>query len=326
MVVGLGALGCSVVDVLARAGVGRLTLVDRDLVELTNLQRQSLYSEADARGRLPKAEAARRRVAAVNSQVRVEGVIADLEPRTAEAIALDGPHGRPGVLIDATDNYETRFLINDLSVKHGIPLVYGGAIATRGMSMTLRPPETACLRCVFDPPEGGGGDTCDTVGVLGAVATMIGAFQASEAIKILLGRAERVSDSALSFDLWSMERTRLKLDDARDPACVCCVKREFEFLNALRAARVVAMCGQGAVQIRPASAGRGVDLAALAASLQNHGRFSHEQTCVRGRLSSERSDEGGTIELTVFSDGRAIVGGVTDPQRARAVYARYVGG
>lgn len=326
MIVGMGALGCPVADLMARAGIGRLTLVDRDLVELTNLQRQSLYTEDDARSGRPKAEAARRRLMAVNASVRVEAMIADLEPRTAEALVLDGPHGRPGVLIDGTDNFETRFLINDLSVKHGIPLVYGGAIATRGVSMTLRPPETACLRCVFDPPADGGGDTCDTVGVLGPVAAMIGAYQASEAIKLLLGREDLTSGSVLSFDLWSMDRSRVDLSEARDGSCVCCGQRVFEFLDASRAARTVSMCGQGAVQIRPPDGGRAVDLDALAANLQNHGRFDVEEMCVRGTLDAERSEDGGTVRLTVFADGRAIVGGVTDPQRARGVYARYVGG
>ncbi len=157
MVIGMGALGCPVADLLARAGVGRLTLVDRDLVEMTNLQRQSLYCEDDARSGRPKAEGARRRLAAVNSSITVEAVTADLEPRSAEAVVLDGATGRPDVLIDGTDNYGTRFLVNDLSVKHAIPLVYGGAISTRGVSMTVRSHETPCLRCVFDQPARGAG-------------------------------------------------------------------------------------------------------------------------------------------------------------------------
>lgn len=326
MIIGVGALGCPVADLLARAGVGRLTLVDRDLVELTNLQRQSLYTEEDARGGRPKVEAARRRLGAVNASVRVEALLADLEPRTAEALVLDGPHGRPGVLLDCVDNFETRFLINDLSVKHGIPLVYGGAIATRGVSLTVRPGRTACLRCLFEAPGPSAGETCDTVGVLGPVATMIGAYQASEAIKILLGLEERVSRSALSFDLWSMERSRVSLDDARDPACVCCGRGVFEFLDSSRASRTVAMCGQGSVQVRPGEGGGGVDLESLAVSLQNHGTFALEEGVVRGELHAESGEDGGRVRLTVFSDGRAIVGGTTDPQRARGVYARYIGG
>ncbi len=326
VVVGMGALGCPGADLLARAGVGRLTLVDRDLVETTNLQRQSLYSEDDARGGRPKAEAARRRLASVNSSISIEAVIADLEPRTAEAVVLDGPLGRPDVLIDGTDNYGTRFLINDLSVKHAIPLVYGGAIATRGVSMTIRPPETACLRCVFDAPKDGAGETCDTVGVLGPVAAMIGAYLASEAMKILLGREDLTSGSLLSFDLWTMERTRLDVRDARDPDCVCCGRRVFEHLDASRSARTVSMCGQGSMQIRPPEGAGALDLEALARGLQNHGRFLIEQSCVRGSLDAERSEDGGCVRLTVFADGRVIVGGVTDPQRARGVYARYVGG
>ncbi|MFI4897228.1 MAG: ThiF family adenylyltransferase [Phycisphaerales bacterium JB059] len=326
VVVGLGALGCPAADLLARAGVGRLTLIDRDVVELTNLQRQTLYTEEDAAAERPKAEAARRRLAGVNASVKVEAVIADVEPRTAEALVLDGPQGRPGVLLDCVDNFETRFLLNDLAVKHGIPLVYGGAIATRGVSLTVRPGRTACLRCLFEAPGRTPGETCDTVGVLGPVATMIGAYQASEAVKALLGMEERLSRSALSFDLWTMERSRVDLCEARDASCVCCGGGVFEFLDSSRASRTVAMCGQGSVQVRPGEGRGSVDLAALASSLQNHGTFSLEEGVVRGELHAEPGEDGGRVRLTVFSDGRAIVGGTTDPTRARGVYARYIGG
>ena len=326
MIVGLGALGCPAADLLVRSGVGRVSLIDRDVVELTNLQRQTLYCEDDARTGRPKAEAARRRLASVNSAVRVEALLTDLEARTAEATLLDGAMGRPDVLLDCTDNYETRFLVNDLAVKHSVPLVYGGAVASRGVSMTVRSPETACLRCVFDPPESGNAETCDTVGVLGPVAAMIGAYQATEAIKLLLGRADLTSGSLLSFDLWENQRSRVDLAGARDADCPCCGHRRFEFLDSSRSTRTVSLCGQGDVQIRPGDGSREVDLGVLVASLQNHGLFSVEQGSVRGELSAELGEDGGPLRLTVFSDGRAIVGGTTDPQRARSVYARYVGG
>ncbi len=325
MVVGMGALGCPAADLLVRAGVGRVTLVDRDVVELTNLQRQTLYCEDDARAGRPKVEAARRRLVSVNSSVRIEALGTDLEPCSAEATVLDGPLGRPGVVLDATDNFETRFLVNDLAVKHAIPLVYAGAVASRGVSMTVRSPKTPCLRCQFDPPEDGGGETCDTVGVLGPIAAMMGAFQASEAIKLLLGRVDLTSTAMVSLDLWELDRRWVELG-ARDPGCVCCGRRRFEFLDSSRTARAIALCGQGSVQISPAPGSRAIDLSSLAQSLQNHGRFLVEHESVRGALDAECSEDGGRVRLTVFSDGRAIVGGVTDPQRARGVYARYVGG
>ncbi|MEZ6244310.1 MAG: ThiF family adenylyltransferase [Phycisphaerales bacterium] len=326
LVVGVGALGSPAADLLVRSGVGRVTLVDRDVVEVTNLQRQTLFDESDARGGRAKAEAARRRLGSINSQVRVEGVVADVSARTGEALILDGPLGRAGVVVDGTDNFETRFLLNDVSVKHGIPYVYAGAVGTRAMSATFRPPETACLRCLFDAPIAGTGETCDSVGVLAPVAAMVGAYQAVEAIKILLGRTDLSNPSLLSFDPWLGRRTRIDLSDAKRADCPCCGERRFEFLAGARGGRTTSMCGQGAVQVSPGDDIGEVDLGAVLKRLSIHGAFALEEGVVRGALSAESGDDGGPVRLTVFQDGRAIVHGTTEAARARGVYAKYVGG
>ncbi len=326
VVVGVGALGCPAADLLVRAGVGRVTLIDRDVVEMTNLQRQTLFDEADARAGRAKAEAARRRLEAVNSQARVEGVVGDCCARTAESMMLDGPLGRADVIVDGTDNFETRFLLNDVSVKHALPYVYGGAVGTRAVCATFRPPQTACLRCLFETPAPGSTETCDSVGVLAPVATMVGAREALEAMKILTGRADLASRSLLSFDPWLGERRGLDLGGAKRAGCECCGRREFGFLAGDRGGRTTAMCGRGAVQVSPESAGGDVDLGAVLARLSIHGAFALEEGVVRGEFAGELGDAGGPVRLTVFGDGRAIVHGTTEPSRARVVYAKYVGG
>ncbi len=326
-IVGCGALGCVIADTLARAGVGHLTIIDRDVVEATNLQRQSLFTEADAAAGLPKAEAARRRLAEVNSGVRITAHIADFTPD--EATRLAGFAGDPpAALLDGTDNFETRLLLNDLAVQRGVPLIYGGAVGTRGMMAVILPGEGPCLRCIMpQPPAPGTMATCDTAGVLGPVATIIGAAQAAEAIKLLAGAREVVSRTMLDFDIWGGTRRRLDLGRMRDPDCPCCARREFDWLEGKQGAGAASLCGRSAVQIAGAS-GQTIDLAALGARLSGHGAATANDFLMRIALADEQRDAetgAGPVELTVFADGRAIVGGVTDPARARAIYARYVG-
>lgn len=321
MIVGCGALGCVSADLLVRAGVGTVTIVDRDLVELTNLQRQVLFDERDAAEHAPKAEAAKRRLGAINSSVEVRAVVADFSARTAERLMLQ----RPNVLIDGTDNYETRYLLNDVAVRDGVPLVYAGVVGTRAMAMTIVPGVSACLRCVFaDVPAAGSQPTCETAGVFGPVVSIIAGYQASEALKILVGASERVMRSLLAFDLWAGTRHRLDLSEARDPACVCCGLRRFEFLDARNDGATVSLCGQGAVQISPTREAA-IDLRGLGARLGGVGSFRVTEYCVIGALAEERGDDGEGIALTVFADGRAVVRGVRSAERARAIYARYVG-
>lgn len=323
VIVGCGALGCTVADLLARAGVGRLTIVDRDVVEITNLQRQTLFDESDAAEALPKAGAARRRLAAINSQVQVDAVVADFSPRNAERIVLGQDDAFPGVIVDGTDNFETRYLINDLSVKHVIPYAYAGAVGTRGMQATFKPGNGPCLRCIFpEPPPPGSTPTCDTAGVLGPVISIVAGAQAADAISILLGRPEGSATTLLDFDIWAAQRRRVDL--ARDPDCPCCAHQKLDWLDGRRAGGTTSLCGRSAVQVLPAPGAPGPDLAALAERLRPHGAFTASRFLVRGRFEREQG-ELGPCDLTVFADGRAIVGGTIRPEAARAIYAKYIG-
>lgn len=332
-IVGLGALGSAIAELLARAGVGTLTLIDRDVVEPTNLQRQCLYAERDLE--LPKAEAGARRLAEINSNLRLIPLVRDFSAGNAEAsLSLAGAAaGRPGVLLDGADNFDARYLLNDLSVKHAVPYVYGGVVGTRGMRMPVVPPAGPCLRCVFpDAPAPGTQPTCDTAGVLGPAVSAVAAGQASDALRILLGLP--VSSVLTSFDLWTDDHRRLAV--ARDPACPCCGRRRFDYLDARLGTRAVWLCGQNSVQIFPDRAAIGadpdedveevVDLTALAERLRAHGQVTATRFMTRASLTNERGDDGGPVHLSVFPDGRALIRGLRNPERARALYDRYIGG
>lgn len=319
-IIGCGALGSAVIDHLARAGVGTLTILDRDTVELTNLQRQTLYTMHDLG--MPKVEAARRRVEAIDPTIIVRPLAVDLRPEDAEATLL--AH-RPDALIDGTDNFETRYLLNDLAIKHNLPLIYGGVIATRGMAMTILPNDTACLRCIFeDAPEPGSQPTCDTAGVLGPVAAIVAAVQATEAMKVLVGQREKCSRTLLDMDPWQGQRTRLNI--ARRDDCPCCGQKRFDFLAGR--SMDAALCGQDAVQVH-APPGTRLDLAALHQRLQSHGDFTRLGTMMlKGTLTHELGDEQAPIHVSIFADGRTIVRGISGSDaivRARTVTARYIG-
>jgi adenylyltransferase/sulfurtransferase len=310
LVVGCGALGCMSATLLARAGVGRLRLVDRDYVDRLNLHRQILYTEEDARRALPKAVAAAAHLAAANGEVAFEPHVADFTAGAAEALAA-------GVdcIVDGLDNFEGRFLLNDVAVKRGIPWVYGGAVAAYGLTMTILPGAGPCLRCVYEEaPPPGSSPTCDTVGVIAPVATAIASLQAAEALKILGGVPERVSRRLLSLDLWQGGLQEVRV--SRAPACPCCGARRFDYLEGARAPHADSLCGRNAVQLAPAAAGP-VDLGALAARLAPCGAVTRNDYLVRVRLDG--------CELTVFADGRAIVAGTDEPAVARGLYAKYVG-
>ena len=327
LIVGCGALGCASADLLARAGIGGLTLVDRDLVEITNLQRQVLFDEAHALAHEPKAVAAAERLSRINGSVRTEPVVADFSARNAEGIAMGTAGSPPDVILDGTDNFETRFLINDLAVKLGVPYLYAGAVGTRAMTAAFLPDGTSpCLRCVFDsPPPAGSQPTCDTAGVLGPVIATVAGVQSSEAIKVIIGAHDRVRRTMLEFDAWENSMRELDLSPLRDPACPCCGARTFGYLDAPRA-EPVAICGRDAFQISPAEGSEtGLDLDALAGRLARHGSFSATRFLVRGTLDGERPTGCGTVGLTVFRDGRALVQGVNDPGEAKSVYAKYIG-
>ncbi|MEL6497572.1 MAG: ThiF family adenylyltransferase [Planctomycetota bacterium] len=314
LVVGAGALGSSSSEILVRAGVGRVAIADRDLVELTNLQRQTLYSEADV-GK-PKAEAAASRLRAINSDVVVESVSEDIRGERALELAESAD-----VIVDGTDNFETRYVLNDAAAARGIPLIYGGAIGTVGTVLPVVPSVGPCLRCVSaELPVVT--DTCDTAGVLGAATAIVGARQASLALQLLAGMP--VAPRIESIDALTGDSTILDASGLRDPACACCVERRFDFLS-IGGEVATVLCGRNSVQLSP-PARRSVDASRVAEALRPHGDFAAEGGLLRGRFAAEIGETGDPIGLFVFGDGRAIVSGTNDPARARAVYARYVGG
>ena len=304
-IAGCGALGSFQAAALARAGVGQLTIIDRDYIEASNLHRQWLFEEEDAIAGLPKAVAAERRLGRINSGVRVRGVVADLTASNAEALL-----GEAGLILDGTDNFETRYLINDFSVSRGIPWVYGAAVASYGLAMPVIPGHTACLRCVYPEPPGGGQPTCETAGVLNAIVSAVASLQVADALQILV--TGRAPSRITTIDVWKGGIRQVR-EPERDPACPCCARREFRYLEEGERGPV-SLCGRNAVQIR----GEGdLDLAALGRRLAALGEVRANEYAVRFVIAPH--------ELTVFADGRAIIKGTSDTGVARSLYARYVG-
>lgn len=306
VVIGLGALGCVSADLLARAGAGHLRLVDRDVVELVNLQRQPLYAEADVDR--PKAEVAAERLSRVNSSIDVEGIAKDVHAATVRDM-LRGAD----VLVDGTDNLETRFLLNEATLDAGLPFVYGGAIATYGMVLAMRSPKTACFRC-FTPkvPPPGTLPTCDTAGILNAVSTQVGALQAGEVLRLLLG--QEPSGDLLVVDGWRPDIQRVHV--ARRPDCPACVRGEREFLGSKRPQVLASLCGSDTISLDPLHRGT-IDLDGLGRRLRRVGDVR--------RSGSVLIVDAEGHHLTVFSDGRALIRGVADEAKARAIYAKLIG-
>lgn len=307
--VGCGALGSVIAGHLVRAGVGYLRIVDRDFLELNNLQRQALFTEADVRERVPKAVAAAEHLRRANSEVLVEPLVADVDPFSIIAFAegLD-------LLVDGTDNFSTRFLVNDYCVSRGVPWVYGGVIMASGMTMTFTPGDGPCLRCVFpEMPPPGSAPTCDTVGVLNTAVGVVGSLEANEVLKLLVDPEVR-NRRLLTIDLWDLSFEAVEI--ARDPECPACGRREFPFLEAGREETAVTLCGRDAVQISP-PVGAALDLEVLRTRLEAVGEVRSNPFLV------EVDVEGKTV--TVFPDGRAIIKGTDDVSAARVLYSRYVG-
>ena len=312
LVCGCGALGSMAANTLVRAGVGRVRIVDRDFVETSNLQRQVLFDEDDVARQLPKAVAAAEKLRRINSEVRVEAVVADVDQGNLEDLCRDMQ-----VIVDGTDNFETRFLINDVAVKHGIAWVYGGCLGAEGQTMTILPGETACLRCLMhDCPPPGTLPTCDTAGILGPIVGLVASIEAMEALKILSGNRSAVSRELTVIDLWRNQSRKLNLDSLGQRVdCPCCKRREFAWLSGKQGSRPTVLCGRNAVQLSPPAGA--VSLDDLAAKLQGIGRLTRNPFLLRLSVDG--------YELTVFADGRAIIGGTSDPAAARGVYAKYVG-
>ncbi len=310
-VVGCGGLGCVQATLLVRAGVGRVRIIDRDLIEESNLQRQVLFDEADARELRPKAAAAAERLRAANSLVTVEGLVEDVNSTNVARLLVGAD-----VILDATDNFDTRYLLNDYAVATGTPWIYGACVSSYGVAFAVLPGETPCLRCVFPQvPPAGTAASCDTAGVLGPIVGVVASLQVAEALKVLSGQPRLVNRRMAVVDVWANQLETAELPD-RDPQCRCCGEGDLEFLNGGRSSETTALCGRDAVQVR-ARPDTSLDLDALAARLAPLGSVERNRFLLRATIDR--------YELTVFADGRTIVAGTDDPAVAKSVYARYIG-
>jgi adenylyltransferase/sulfurtransferase len=313
LVCGCGALGSVVAETLVRAGVGFVRVVDRDFLELNNLQRQVLFDEDDVAARLPKAIAATNKLRRINSEIAIEPVVADVTHKNIASLA-----GDVGVIVDGTDNFAVRFLVNDFAVKHNKPWVYGGCIGAEGQSMTILPGETGCLACLIpEAPPPGTTPTCDTAGILAPIVGVIASIEAAEALKILSGHREAVSRRLTIVDLWDNQTRHVDLSRLRENAdCRVCRHREFAWLAGDRGDASATLCGRNAVQLSP-PADADVSFDELAARLDGIGHVERNPYLLRFIVDD--------YVLTVFADGRTIVGGTNDVATARTLHARYIG-
>ncbi len=308
LIVGCGALGSNIANLLVRAGVGFVKIVDRDFVELSNLQRQVLFDELDAEKRLPKAVAAVKKLEKINTSVQLEPIIRDVNARNIESLIAG-----VDVVMDATDNMETRYLINDACIKHGIPWVYGGVIGATGMTMDIIPGKTACLRCLSKtPPAPGTTPTCETEGVVGGIPAVIASIEATEALKILVGH-DPTGGHMIHIDLWENEYNRFEVKPR--PDCLACSNKQFDFLSGNQGADVFSLCGRNAIQISGGEDSLNLeqleDRLALLGDISNNGFF----------LTFKIDD----FELMIFPESRVIIKGTSDEAVARSLFAKYIG-
>ena len=306
VIIGCGALGTTIANNLARSGIGHIKLVDRDILELNNLHRQALFDEDDIG--LPKASTAVKKLKKINSEIKIESVDDDVNHENIESIIKN-----MDVVLDGTDNMLIRFLISDACTKHNIPWVYGGAIQTYGMSMTIIPGKTPCLRCVInDIPEAGLLPTCATVGVLNTIPGIIGCIESTEALKILLNKD--VNKGLLSYDVWNHDFNIIKVKKKKD--CECCGKHNFEFLNAKKRETMISLCGSGAIQVIPVKTTK-ISFEELAKKLEKLGDVYVHDVVLRFKIPG--------YELNIFKNGRAIVLGTNDKNIAKSLYSKYIG-
>jgi molybdopterin/thiamine biosynthesis adenylyltransferase len=310
---GCGALGTVLANALVRAGVGNLRVIDRDFIETHNLQRQVLFDEADVTANLPKAEAAARKLRLINSEVTIEPVVTDIDRTNITELASDAD-----LILDGTDNFEVRYLINDAAVKLGKPWVYGGCIGSHGQTMTILPGDTPCLRCVIPSGPGPGeGATCETAGVLGPTVNIVASYQATEAIKILTGHIEVINRDLIFLDVWENVFKKFSIAKLREKSnCVCCVQRKFEWLEGQHGSQTTSLCGRNAVQVSHRVSGN-LDFDGLAKQLGTLGEVSFNRFMLKFGVDG--------YEFTVFPDGRAIIKGTADTDKARTLYAKYIG-
>jgi adenylyltransferase/sulfurtransferase len=310
---GCGALGTVLANALVRAGVGHLRLIDRDFIETHNLQRQVLFDEHDVAENLPKAEAAARKLAAINSSVHVEPVVTDVDRTNILGLVEDAD-----LILDGTDNFEIRYLINDAAVKLGKPWVYGGCIGSHGQTMTILPGQTPCLRCVFEAaPSAGEAGTCETAGVLAPVVNIVASFQAAEALKLLAGRNDAINRDLIYVDVWENTMRRIRVAPLLGKVdCPCCRHRRFEWLDGLHGSQTTSLCGRNAVQVSPRTAGK-LNFDEMALALEALGQVSYNRFLLKFTTDG--------FEFTVFPDSRAIIKGTSDVDKARTLYAKYIG-
>lgn len=315
LIVGAGALGTGNAEAMARAGIGKLTIVDRDYVEWSNLQRQQLYSEHDAQQRLPKAVAAAERLQQINSEVELESKVIDVTPHEIEPLT-----DKVDLILDATDNFDTRMIINDISQKRGIPWIYGACVGSYGLSYVIRPGLTPCLHCLLETLPLGGA-TCDTVGIIAPAVQMVVAYQTAEAFKLLVGDTEALRNQLVSFDLWKNQHTAIRIEKMKKPDCPSCGKEpSYPFLQASQHAKAAVLCGRDTVQIRPPG-------------------LEKRQTRNLDELAGRLAAQGGTVEqnpfllswtidhrrMVIFQDGRVLIHGTKDIAEAKSLYHRYLG-
>lgn len=312
LICGCGALGSVLAETLVRSGVGHVRIVDRDFLETSNLQRQVLFDEDDVARQLPKAVAAAEKLRRINSEIEIDSIVADVDYTNLAELA-DGV----GMIVDGTDNFQTRFLLNDYAVKHGVPWVYGGCLGAEGQTMTILPGETACLRCLMqDCPPPGTTPTCDTAGILAPIVNVVASIEAMEAIKVLSGNRGSVSRGLAVIDLWSNHLRQIDTSGLREQAdCPACKRGEFPWLGGKEGSHTAVLCGRNAVQLT--HVGTAINLDDLARRLEGVGELNRNLFLLRLQV-----DE---YEITVFPDGRAIVGGTDDIPTAKTVYAKYVG-
>jgi len=319
LLVGCGALGCVLADALVRAGVGRVRIVDRDFVELSNLQRQILFDEQDVADHLPKVIAAERRLRRVNSEIEIEAIVADVDWSNIGQFA-DGV----SLILDGTDNFEIRYLINDFSLQSGIPWIFTGCTGSTGQVMPVFPGDSACLRCLMpSPPPPGSTETCDTAGVLGPAVNVVASFQAAQAMKILTGHSDRVDRKLTIIDVWTGSFRQVDVSKLRDSSqCPACQNGERLWLNGSQKSSSTILCGRNAVQVTPPEK-IVLSLPDVARRLQASGEVMANPFLVRVKVSELHGEN--PIEMTVFPDGRTIIRGTEDPVLARTLYARYIG-
>lgn len=312
VIVGMGALGTVIANHLVRSGVGYVRIIDRDLVELSNLQRQALFDEEDAKAELPKVIAAERKLRKINSTVKIEPVLADLNLDNAEELL-----GGFDVILDGTDNFSTRFLINDVSVKLNIPWIHGGVVASRGMFAVFIPGKTPCYRCLFPEVPAGRGETCDTVGVLSPLTDIIASFEAAEALKLLVGA--ETNKNLEQIDIWTSSYFQMDISKGKNPDCPACVHKQFDFLDRTSEQQIAyaVLCGRDTVQINPRNVEE-FDLDELANQLKESGEVKITPFLLRFKPNEE-------VSLVFFKDGRVLIHGVNDITEARNYYSRYMG-